>query len=149
MIRRNKLFLNLFLILSIVFLAGVATADTQTLEGDIYTIKIDAKNGVATVTVTPKTVDKVSHHCNIEFPWKLQITKAEGVTTDKEKYTAPFKKADGTTSSPFDTKEFGLQKVVFEVKYTAAASKKIEGKLTFSICDDKQCYRKTHQIEWI
>ena len=146
---RNKLVFGLFIIgVAIVLFASAAIAATQTIQGDIYTIKIQTKDGKATVTITPKTVKGVSHYCNPEFPWKLVMEEIEGVTTDRKKYESPFKKAGGGVHSPSHTKKFGKKKVVFEVKYTAAAGKKVKGKLTFSVCDPKQCYRKTHKIEW-
>jgi hypothetical protein len=131
-----------------VFFTQAVLAASQTLEGDIYTIKIDTKDGKATVTITPKTVAGVRHHCNEEFPWKLEITQAQGVTTDRTKYEAPFKKADGTRNTTSHTEAFSRDKVVFVIKYMVEPGKKVNGKLTFSVCDEKQCYRKTHNIDW-
>ena len=149
MSRKRKLFLSLLSVaVVIVFLLPAAMAATQTIQGDIYKIVVNAKGGKATITITPKTVKGVHHHCNQEFPWRLAITEAEGVKTDQVKYTAPYKKPDGSINSPSHTKTFSEKKVVFEVKYTVAAGKKVNAKLTFSVCDNKQCYRKKEMLEW-
>ena len=143
--KSNRLFLSLFfLAVTSLFFSATVSAATQTIQGDVFTIRITTESGKATVTITPKS----GHYCNPEFPWKLVMEEIEGVTTDRQKYAAPFKKAGGGVNSPAHTREFGKKKVVFEVKYTAKPGTKVKGKLTFSICDAKQCYRKTHKIEW-
>lgn len=126
----------------------VTGAADQTIEGDLYRIHVQADGAKAVITVTPKTVEGVGHYCNPEFPWKLVITDQDGVTTDRKQYDAPFKKPDGTVNAPAHTVAFGKPKVVFEVAYSAAPGKKVQAKLTFGICDPKQCYRKTQKLEW-
>lgn len=91
----------------------------------------DAKAGseaTATIQVTPGPEYKV----NVEFPTKLTLENAEGVTLAKAEF-----KAGGPSKDKGDADSFDDHKLTFTVKLTptAAGAQTVKGSLKFAVCD--------------
>jgi polyisoprenoid-binding protein YceI len=117
--------------LAIVAFAGAAFA------GDKYDLKVSNASGkagakaTATVTVKPKG----DFHVNLEYPHKLILTPAEGVSVEKAKLVA----ADAKVSK---------DEISFTIAATAVAAgkKTIEAELKSAVCSADSCMPFTEKV---
>lgn len=94
---------------------------------------------VARITVTPGKGYKV----NTEYPTKLTLTPATGVTLAKDRFTA-----GGHDKAKGDADMMDEKQLTFAVKLTPAASGTytIDGNFKFAVCDADQCLAKQENI---
>jgi hypothetical protein len=94
---------------------------------------------VARITVTPGKGYKV----NTEYPTKLTLTPATGVTLAKDRFTA-----GGHDKAKGDADMMDEKQLTFAVKLTPAASGTytINGNFKFAVCDADQCLAKQENI---
>ncbi|HEX7840852.1 MAG TPA: hypothetical protein VF469_25415 [Kofleriaceae bacterium] len=102
----------------------------------------DAKPGaevVAKVTVTPGK----GYHVNTEYPIKLTLAPADGVTLAKTDFAEC-----GHDKAKGDADALDEQNLAFAVKLTPSAggSYTINGKFKFAVCDKDQCLPKKETI---
>ena len=102
----------------------------------------DAKAGAeatATISVTPGT----GYHVNTEYPIKLTLESATGVTLAKAEY-----KAGGADKAKGDAETLEEKQLLIAVKLTPAQAGNytVNGKLKFAVCDKDSCLPKTEAI---
>lgn len=94
---------------------------------------------VANIVVTPGA----GFHVNTEYPTKLKLETATGVTFAKAEL-----KAGGPSKEKGDAAEMTEQKLHFAVELTpaAAGSYTVNGSFKFAVCDKDQCLPKKEAI---
>jgi hypothetical protein len=126
--------------------AAAAADDPLRLKPEEGTLAIeapaDAKPGaetVAKITVTPGK----GYHVNTEYPIKLTLAPAAGVTLAKAELTA-----GGHDKARGDAAALEEQGLTFQVKLTPSASGSytVNGKFKFAVCDANQCLPKKENI---
>jgi hypothetical protein len=124
---------------------GGDTGDTFKLKPAEGTLAIEvpaAKAGakvVANIVVTPGA----GFHVNTEYPTKLKLETADGVTFAKAEL-----KAGGPSKEKGDAAEMTEEKLHFAIELTpaAAGSYTVNGSFKFAVCDKDQCLPKKEAI---
>ena len=113
-------------------LIGTATAEEKkySVTASAPETKVSQKS-VATVHVSPASGYKI----NLDYPTKLTLNTADGITLEKTKLV----KADGKVDA---------KGVDFSVNYTPARAGKgtITGELKFAVCSEKDCIPQVETI---
>lgn len=93
----------------------------------------------AKIVVTPGPKYKV----NVEYPTKLTLDAAPGVTLAKAAFTA-----GGADKAKGDADQFDEKQLTFSVKLTptAAGTYTVNGTFKFAVCDKDQCLPKKEPI---
>jgi hypothetical protein len=109
-----------------------------TLAIEVPAAKAGAKV-VANIVVTPGT----GFHVNTEYPTKLKLETADGVTITKAEL-----KAGGPSKEKGDAAEMTEEKLHFAIELTpaAAGSYTVNGSFKFAVCDKDQCLPKKEAI---
>lgn len=109
-----------------------------TLAIEVPAAKAGAKV-VANIVVTPGA----GFHVNTEYPTKLKLETADGVTFAKAEL-----KAGGPSKEKGDAAEMTEQKLHFAIELTpaAAGSYTVNGSFKFAVCDKDQCLPKKEAI---
>jgi hypothetical protein len=120
----------LILALSLVLAAAPDVSNTYRVEvPKIVKVKKGAA-AQATVAVVPAE----GAHVSPDAPVSLTVHSGPALKLSKEKLGRP------------DAKETAAKGVEFAVPFTASASERLEGTLTFFICTDKLCERQKREI---
>lgn len=105
---------------------------------DRFELVIDTPEATAGAEskVTVRVVPKKPWHMNLEYPTKLELEPAEGVTLAKAK----LKKGDATQLD-----EHGCQ---YDVAFTAAepGESMLTGEFKFAVCEDEGCFPVTRDL---
>jgi hypothetical protein len=101
----------------------------------------DAKAGAeatAKIVITPAT----SYHVNTEFPVKLELQPAAGVTLPKALFVAGGNKGKG------DADAFDERQLAFAIKLTPAQAGNVtvSGTIKFAVCDKDSCLPKKEPV---
>lgn len=105
-------------------------------------VPADAKAGSETVAKIIVTPGK-GYHVNLEYPTKLTLTPADGVTLARTSFVA-----GGRDKSKGDADRFDEDQLAIAVKLTpaAAGSYTINGSFKFAVCDPAACLAKKENI---
>jgi hypothetical protein len=111
-------------------------------EGTLTIDKADAKAG-AEATATLKLAPNVGFHVATDYPIKITLEPADGVTLAKAELTA-----GGRDKAQGDAATLSEQMLVFPIKATAAkaGAYEIKGWFKFGVCDKDSCHPKKQPI---
>ena len=116
--------------LSILLAAAPDISTTYRVEAPKVVKVKKGASGEAKVEVVPAE----GAHVSPDAPLSLTVHGGPALKLPKEKLGRP------------DAKETAHQGVAFDVPFTASASDRMEGTLTFFICTDKLCERQKRDI---
>ena len=117
--------------------AAFGSKHNNTVDGDFFKVTWTSVSGggnnrlIRVVTVPVGNV-----HCNLEYPWKVNVVTDSGIHFTKETF-------GGT-----DAGVFSDSKVVFDLPYDKSTRKgTAQLELKLSMCDDRQCFMKKVPFE--
>jgi hypothetical protein len=117
-------------------LSGQASPETTAFDSDYCVIQIRTESAEQGTVATIVVKKKGAYYCNLDYPWKLKITPAEGVTLDKD----TFRREDAEKAT--------ADEVVFVVRYCAEPETPINAELKLCLCDGKSCQTTMISLTW-
>jgi hypothetical protein len=116
--------------------SGQASPAITAFDSDYCVIQIRTETADEGTVATIEVKKKGTYYCNLDYPWKLEITPAEGVTLDKN----TFRREDAEKAT--------ADEVVYIVRYTAEPETPINAELKLCLCDGKTCQTKMIPLTW-